>query len=93
MPSDASRTIPSGDTSARLLRAACELVGGEENLARRLGMSGVLLRRYIASGDELPPHLLLRTVDLLLEEREAQSGLAGFDHSLLPEESDDRRPA
>ncbi len=93
MPSDRSRPPPSGDTSARLLRAACELVGGEERLARRLGMSSLLLRRYMARGDELPPQLLLRTVDLLLQEREAESGLEGFGQPARPEDPDDRRPA
>jgi len=76
-----SRDLPakteSTDTPARLLRAASELVGGHDQLARRLNMSSVLLRRYMSGRDELPPPLLLRTVDLLLEEREARAAAPG----------------
>jgi hypothetical protein len=66
-------TPPSGgDTAVRLLQAACELAGGEERLARRLKISVLLLRRYMAERSPLPEALLLATVDLLLEEREAR---------------------
>lgn len=65
---------PSGDadTGLRLLQAACELVGGEDQLAKRLNMSRLLLKKYMAGRGKLPESLLLRTVDLLLEEREAR---------------------
>lgn len=67
-------------TAARLLQAACELVGGEEQLARRLQTSPVLLRRYMGGHTELPQRLLLSTVDLLLEERESLSRRAEDAH-------------
>jgi hypothetical protein len=67
-----------GSTAVKLLRAASELVGGEERLAQRLNMSLILLRKFMAGRDELPPHILLRTVDLLQEERE--SALASSGH-------------
>lgn len=60
----------SGSRATRLLQAACELAGGERQLAQRLNMSIALLRRYMAGRGELPQQLLLRTMDLLLEERE-----------------------
>jgi hypothetical protein len=75
MALDAISPSEGARAGARLLQAACELVGGEEQLAKRLSMSRAMLRRYIAGRSELPPHLLLRTVDLLLEEREACSPL------------------
>jgi hypothetical protein len=63
------------NASVRLLQAARDLVGGDERLAERLKMSRLLLRWYMAGRDELPSHLLLRTVDLILEERESGRAL------------------
>lgn len=70
MAADSFTPPAGGDTAERLLQAACELAGGEERLARRLKISVLLLRRYMAGRSALPESLLLATVDLLLEERE-----------------------
>lgn len=58
---------PSGSTATRLLHAAAELLGGEEALARRLGLGASLLERFMSGQKELPAELILRTVDILLE--------------------------
>ncbi|HWP19987.1 MAG TPA: hypothetical protein VNO84_12715 [Burkholderiaceae bacterium] len=65
----------SGSAHLRLLRAASDLVGGDGELARRLNISAALLGRYASGQDELPRHILLRAVDLILEERDSRFGL------------------
>lgn len=75
MPVDGFCPSATARTAVSLLHAACELAGGEERLARRLRMSVLLLRSYMEGGRELPQSVLLRTVDLPLEERELQSPL------------------
>jgi transcriptional regulator with XRE-family HTH domain len=72
-----SRSTKPCKPSVRLLQAACELSGGEERLAERLQVSRLLLRWYLAGKDELPSHLLLRTVDIILDERESGHRLPG----------------
>lgn len=61
-------------TKLQLLRAACEVAGGSAALAERLGISHAMLRKYMASGFELPDGLLLRTVDVILADHEARLG-------------------
>jgi hypothetical protein len=58
-------------TTVQLLRAASEIVGGNALLAGRLGVSEVLLARFMADSYELPDPLLLRAVDIILAERES----------------------
>jgi hypothetical protein len=77
MACDGSPPRAATSTAGRLLQAAGELAGGEEALAARLGMHVLLLRRYMAGHRELPEHLLVKTVDLLLEEREGRSPIDG----------------
>ena len=83
-----SRSTQTRNPSVRLLQAACDLSGGEEPLAERLKMSRLLLRWYMAGRDELPSHLLLRTVDILLEERESLAGQAALSASGTPDGTD-----
>ena len=64
-----------GSTAARLLQAAADLLGSEAILARRLDVPQPLLARFMAGARELPPELLLRTVDIVLELQEHR-GLA-----------------
>lgn len=59
-------------TKVELLRAACAAAGGARPLADRLGVSEPILRKYMAGSFPLPDFLLLRAVDVLLEEREGQ---------------------
>ena len=57
-------------TSVRLLQAAAEIAGGNEALAKRLGLTELLLSAYMADRRPLPDALLLRAVDLILEDRQ-----------------------
>lgn len=59
-------------TAKRLLRAASDLLGGDDRLAGRLNISLSLLRMYTTGREALPPHILLRAVDLLIEDRETR---------------------
>jgi hypothetical protein len=63
-------------TSARLLQAASEVLGGNRMLAGRLGISETLLAKFMADERELPDPLLLRAVDLILADRESRFSLA-----------------
>ena len=68
------RAVGAG-TSLQLLHAACDLLGDEDRLSVRLQVSRLLLRRYLAGRDELPAALVLRLIDLTIEERESRSSL------------------
>jgi len=57
-------------TSVRLLQAAAEIAGGNEALAKRLGVTEALLAAYMADRRALPDALLLRAVDVILEDRQ-----------------------
>lgn len=63
-------------TTVRLLQAAAEVAGGEKALARRLGIAETLLWRFMADKRQLPDALLLRAVDIILEDRASTSGVA-----------------
>jgi hypothetical protein len=52
-----------------MLQAASEIAGGDKALARHLGLSESLLGLYMAGTRPLPDALLLRAVDLILEDR------------------------
>ena len=58
-------------TTAKLLGAAAEMVGGYKALADRLGVGEALLGDFLADRLELPDALLLRAVDIILEDRQA----------------------
>jgi hypothetical protein len=57
-------------TSVRLLQAAADIAGGNEALAKRLGLTDALLAAYMADRRVLPDALLLRAVDLILADRQ-----------------------
>lgn len=60
-----------GATPGKLLCAALELLGSENALAHRLGITPRVLSRFMSAQNALPAVLLLRTLDILLEERES----------------------
>ena len=66
--------MPMSATKLQILQAAREIAGGTQALAERLGISEALLRKCLSNGYELPDHLLLRTVDIILADREARLG-------------------
>jgi hypothetical protein len=59
-------------TTVRLLHAASEILGGHTPLAERLGLSETLLSKFLADDIELPDPLLLRAVDIILEDRQSR---------------------
>jgi hypothetical protein len=56
-------------TTVKLLHAAAEIVGGTRALAQRLGIGEVLLAKFMG-GVDLPDALLLRAVDIILQDRD-----------------------
>ena len=63
-------------SSTKLLQAAAEILGGERPLAEVLGISQTLLSAYLNDARPLPDSLLLRAVDIILEDRQARFGLS-----------------
>ena len=59
-------------TTVKLLLAASEIAGSSKDLAERLGVGEVLLADFMADRLELPDSLLLRAVDIILEDRQAR---------------------
>ena len=59
-------------TTAQLLQAAAEIVGGNGALAERLGIGEMLLGRFMTGGRELPDGLLLKAVDIILADRQTR---------------------
>jgi hypothetical protein len=64
-------------TTVKVLQAAAEIVGGNTALADRLGIRERLLARFMADRSELPDALLLRVVDIVLENRQFGLPLPG----------------
>ena len=56
-------------TTLKLLRAAAEIVGGEDALAERLGIRKRVFSRFMSGHQALPDVLLLRAVDIILTDR------------------------
>jgi hypothetical protein len=59
-------------TTVKLLRAASEIMGGDKALADHLHIGEALLARYMADERELPDPLLLRAVDIIIEDRQSR---------------------
>jgi len=64
-------------TSVKMLQTASEIVGGNEALAERLGISLRALAMFMANRRHLPDSLLLRVVDIILDDRQSRIALAG----------------
>ena len=62
----------------KLLKAAAEIVGGEEALAGRLGIPYSRMASLLADRVPLPDPLLLRAVDIILEDRQAHGNVPPF---------------
>lgn len=63
-------------TSVKILQAASEVVGGNEALAERLGIGERALAVFMEDRRHLPDSLLLRVVDIILEDRQSRLALA-----------------
>jgi hypothetical protein len=71
-------------TAVKLLRTASEWVGGDEALARHLGISQTLLAMYLEGSRVLPDRLLLRAVDIVLTDTPPEPAPGAASH---PQES------
>jgi len=60
------------DETRRLLAYICARMGGPEKVAQRLGVNPSLLSSYLTSKELIPDVLVLRLVDLVLEDVDAQ---------------------
>ena len=56
--------------TARLLQAASKIMGGDGALARHLGIQEVLLAKLVANPSTFPDALLLRVIDIVLDDRD-----------------------
>lgn len=59
-------------TATKLLHVASEIAGGTRALAERLGISETLLSKLMDGCRELPDMLMLRAVDIIIEERRSR---------------------
>ena len=50
----------------RVLHRACQIVGGVDKLAARLGVSRTMLYRWLDGEDDPPARVFLKAVDLIL---------------------------
>lgn len=64
-------------TTLKLLEAACEIAGGRQALADRLGIGEPLLSRFMNGTRPLPDSLFLRAVDIVLGDRDERLQLPG----------------
>jgi hypothetical protein len=60
-----------------MLQAASEIAGSDEALAERLGIGHFALAMYMEDRRELPDSLLLRVVDIILEDRQSRRAVTG----------------
>jgi hypothetical protein len=56
--------------TVRLLQVASKILGGDQALAKYLGIPETVLPRYIDDPAAFPDALLLRTIDLIEADRE-----------------------
>jgi hypothetical protein len=66
-PDDCPVTPPSRVTvHTRVLHRACQIAGGVDKLAARLGVSQTMLYRWLDGEDVPPSRIFLKAVDLIL---------------------------
>jgi hypothetical protein len=63
-------------TITKVLQAAAEIVGGNRELARNLGISEGLLAKFMADKHAVPDSLLLHAVDIILLDRQSHAAPA-----------------
>ena len=68
--------------TVKLLKAAAEILGSEEALARHLGIGPMLLSAYLEERRPLPDCLMLRAVDVVLDQVKATPATALAEASL-----------
>jgi hypothetical protein len=68
-------------TAVKLLQAAAAFAGGEEQLARRLGISPAFLDELMAGLQRAPEPLLFQAVDIVLAQPQSLIPLAALQAS------------
>ena len=74
-------------TAVKLLQAAAEFAGGEDQLALRLGVSASLLSKLMAGLDHVPAPQLFGAVDIVLAQRQSLIALAAISPSCVGKDS------
>ena len=72
-------------TSVNVLKAAADIVGGSKELAERLEIGERLLVRFMEGRRAVPDGVLLRAVDIVLQERQARTSKLEVRDALLRE--------
>jgi len=72
-------------TSVNVLKATADIVGGSKELAERLGIGERLLVRFMEGRRAVPDGVLLRAVDIVLQERQARTSKLEVRDALLRE--------
>jgi hypothetical protein len=62
------KIVPIQKASRQILARAAVLIGGAEVLASRLDTSAPVLKRYLEGDEEIPSSVLLRAIDILVED-------------------------
>ena len=64
--------MPIQKASRQILARAAVLIGGAEALASRLDIGAPVLKRYLERDEEIPSSVLLRAIDIILEDLRQQ---------------------
>ena len=59
------------ESQVKLLKAASDILGGDEALARELDIRKSLLTSQMTGRHRMPPQLLVQAIDIILKERES----------------------
>ena len=62
------KIVPIQKASRQILARAAVLIGGAEVLASRLDIGAPMLKRYLEGDEEIPSSVLLRAIDILVED-------------------------
>jgi hypothetical protein len=62
-------------TTVKLVQAAMEIAGGRRALALRLGVEESLLAKFLTDWYPVPDPLLLKALDIILEERRTRTSV------------------
>jgi hypothetical protein len=79
------------ETARRVLGRAVQKLGGEQELAARIGITVLLLRLYLEGQRPVPDAVLLRAVDIVLDELPELSKPGRPASESLPPDSDSKQ--
>ena len=64
--------VPIQKASRQILARAAVIIGGAEVLACRLDLTAPVLKRYLEGDEEIPSSVLLRAIDIIVEDLREQ---------------------